>query len=146
MTPNFLTKIGLALGNQDLANELAALATGLNGDMLVRITPTAKNKTATAAAWTEKITVELVDAAGRVHTWFNKTLTTKASVADTSTAGIATIGSTSLVFVNGKAEVALAGAAAAWLATETVTVTIANLTINGATVTGGTSVITFVAP
>jgi len=145
MTPNFLSKIGLALGNQDLANELAAMATGLNGDLVLRITPTTNTKAATAAAWSNKITVELVDSVGRVHTWFNKTLTSKVTVADTSTAGTATVGSANLVFVNGKATVTLSGNAAAWLATETATVTIANLTVNGSTVTGGTSVLTITA-
>lgn len=143
MTTNFKTKLGLAMGDQSLADELMALTTGLNGDFAVRITPATKSKTATASAWTEKILVELVDATGRVHTWFNQTLTGKASVADTSTAGVASIASTSLVFVNGAATVTLSGTAAAWLATETATVTIATLTVNGVSVTGGTSVFTF---
>ena len=144
MTPNLKTKLGLVFGDQALADEMLAALNGLNGDLVCRITPTTKTKAATGAAWSEKITVELVDSEGRVHTWFNKTLTTRASVADTSTAGTGVIASTSLVFVDGKATVALSGAAAAWLATETVTVTIANLTVNGVTVTGGTSVLTFI--
>jgi hypothetical protein len=142
MKPNFKTKVGLVFG-AEVAAEILAMSSGLNGDLVCRITPTAKTKAATAAAWTETITVELVDSEGRVHSWFNKTLTTRASVGDTSSAGTATIGSTSLVFVNGVATVALAGGAAAWLAADTVTVTIATLTVNGVSVTGGTAVITF---
>jgi len=145
MTTNFKTKLGLALGSSDLANELLAMANGLNGDLLLRITPATNTKAATAAAWTEKIKVELVDSDGRVHTWFNKTLTSKVTVADTSTAGTASVGSANLVFVNGEATVTLSGNAAAWLAGDTATVTIANLTVNGSTVTGGTSVLTITA-
>lgn len=48
------------------------------------------------------------------------------------------------VWVNGESSVVVSGTAAAWVAAETNTLTVANLTVMGYTVTGGTSVETIV--
>jgi hypothetical protein len=119
------------------------MQTALAGDMVLEISPATVNKAATGATWTRTVTITLKNAAGEVHDWYNKTVTSGCSVADTSTAGTASIPNTSLVFVNGIATKVVSGNAAAWLAGETDTLTIANETIMGYTVTGGTSVQTF---
>jgi hypothetical protein len=82
-------------------------------------------------------------AAGEVHTWLNQSYTTTLSIADTSTAGTASIVSTTLTLVNGQADIVVSGDAADWLNTETDTLTVGNITVMGYTVTGGTSVETF---
>ena len=98
---------------------------------------------AATGAWTRKVSIYIKSAAGDIHQWLNAAYTTTASVGDTSTAGTATIGSTTLTIVGGVASVVVTGSAHAWLATETDTLTIGNITVLGKTVTGGTSVETF---
>jgi len=120
------------------------LGSALNGDMVMKITPTAVNRAATSAAWTRDVKIEIVDSNGIKHGWLTQDFTTTLSIADTSTAGTASITSTTLSLVNGEAVVVVSGDAQDWLATETDTLTIGNLTVNGYTVTGGTSVQTFV--
>ena len=123
--------------------DAAVRAKAMSGDMVFVIAPATKASAATNAAWQRTVTVTLKSAAAEVHTWFNKAIATGVSIADASTAGTATIPSTTLTFVNGVASVVISGNAAAWLGTETDTLTIASLTILGYTVTGGTSVETF---
>jgi hypothetical protein len=113
------------------------------GDLVWVCTPATLVSTPTAAAWTRDVTVTLETAAGEVHTWFNKAITTGVAIADTSTAGTATIPSTTLTVTNGKAVVTVSGDAADWLNTETDTLTVAQATILGATVAAKTSVETF---
>ena len=113
------------------------------GDMVFVVTPATVTTSATSAAWTRTVRVELKTAAGELHEWFDKAIATGVSIADTSTAGTATIASTTLTFVNGQATVVVSGDAAAWLATETDTLTIAAATVMGYTVASKTSVETF---
>jgi hypothetical protein len=120
------------------------MAAAALGDIVLAIYPETVNRAATAAAWSRKVTVNLETATGEVHKWFNGSKATIASVGDTSTAGTATLDSTTIKFVDGVATFTVSGDAAAWLAAETDTLTIANMTIYGETVTGGTSVQTFV--
>jgi anti-sigma factor RsiW len=120
------------------------LSQAASGDVVIAIYPETVNRAATAAAWSRKVTIQLENAAGDVHTWFSDTIATKLSVGDTSVAGTATIPSTSIVFEDGIATTTVSGDAAAWLAAETDTLTVASLTIYGETITGGTSVQTFV--
>jgi hypothetical protein len=123
---------------------IAVRDSAMSGDIAYRVSPATMNRPATAAAWTQKIVVELVNSAGKVHDWFNGAIATAASVADASALGTATINATTLTFVNGVAELTLSGDAAAWVALETATVTIAQKTILGATVTAKTHVTTIV--
>jgi hypothetical protein len=116
------------------------------GDIVWVCTPATVAPAPTSAAWTRDVVVTLETAAGEIHTWFNKAITTGVSVGDTSTAGTATIASTTLTVVNGKAVVTVSGDAADWLDTETDTLTVAQATILGATVAAKTSVETFTAP
>lgn len=115
------------------------------GDMVFVVTPATVTPAPTNAAWKRTVIIELQTAAGEVHKWFNKAISTGVSIADTSTAGTATIASTTLTFTEGRASVEISGDAAAWLATETDTLTIAQATILGYTIASKTSVETFTA-
>lgn len=136
------TKLGIA---PKLRDYLSAISSALSGDIVMTITPATTTRVATAATWTRKVLVTFKDSKGRVHEWLNTTMATKVTAADTSTAGAASVGSANLVVVNGIAEITVTGTAAAWVAGQTNTVTIANCTVLGVTVAGGTSVETIVA-
>jgi hypothetical protein len=114
------------------------------GDLVFVATPATVNRAATSSAWTRTVVIELRTAAGERHTWFNKAITSGASIADTSTAGTASIPSTTVTYTEGRATIVVSGTAAAWLATETNTLTIAAATILGYTVASKTSVETIV--
>ena len=117
-----------------------------SGDMLFVVTPATTTRAATAAAFTRTVTVHLETAAGEIHNWFSKAITSGVSVGDTSIAGAASIvPATTLTFVNGVATVVLTGTAAAWLEDETNTVTAAQATILGYTIAAATSVETISA-
>jgi len=135
---NLLTGVQPALRDH-LTQQSSALA----GDMAFKCTPATITRAATAALWTRTVVVTLETAAGALHDWYNATVTTGVSIADTSTAGTASIPSTTLTFVNGKATVVVAGDAAAWLATETDTLTVTSKVIMGYTIAAKTSVQTF---
>ena len=128
-----------------IRSELTQIGKALSGDIIWTLTPATVAPAPTAAAWTRTILVELTAADGTVHDWFNDSITTGVAIADASTAGTATIPSTTLVIVNGKAEIVVSGDAAAWLDTETDTLTVAQATILGYTVAAATSVETFTA-
>lgn len=128
---------------EDLQKKLNMMEKAMSGDMVFSISPATVNRVATSAAFTRTVTIKLTDAAGNVHDWYNGTLGT--TIADTSTAGTASITDTTPDMVNGVCKVVVSGSAAAWVAGETNTLTLANKTILGQTVTGGTSVETIVS-
>ena len=132
-----------ALGDRNYNQDMVAKA--LVNNIEFSITPATVTTSPTASAWTRTVVVSLVDSAGNVHKWANGTWTTTVSIADTSTAGTASITSTTLTLVDGVANIVVSGDAADWLDTETDTLTIADITVAGITVTGGTSVETFTA-
>ena len=132
-----------ALQQLQEANQL--LRSALSGDIVLHIDPETCERTATDEAWTRTVNLVLKNSKGKVHDWCNLTFSTKASIADDSDAGTASIASQNITFTNGKASIVVSGDAEDWLADETNTLTIASLTINGNTVTGGTSVETIVA-
>jgi len=125
--------------------ELNLMGKAMSGDLVMVIDPETSTPAPTAAAFTSYVKVSVQTAAGEDHKWLNGAYTTTASIADTSTAGTASITSTTLTLIEGVATIAVAGDAADWLDTETWTLTIGNITVLGATVTGGTSVATFTA-
>jgi len=127
----------------ELRNEIVLRDKAMSGDMVFVATPATKSTTVTSSAWTRTVIIELQSAAGEVHTWFNKAITTGVSIADTSTAGTATIPSTTLTFVKGRATVVVSGDAQSWANTETDTLTVAQATILGYTIASKTSVETF---
>lgn len=115
----------------------------LAGDIVFKCTPATVAPVPRATAWTRTVVVTLETASGQVHEWFNKAITTGVSIGDTSSAGTATIASTTLTFEKGKATVVVTGSAHSWLNTETDTLTVAQATILGYTVASKTSVETF---
>lgn len=129
----------------ELRDYLELQAQAMSGDLVMVIDPETVAPAPTAAAWTRDVKVSIQNAAGDVHKWLNDTYATTVSIADDSTAGTASIASTTLTLVDGEATITVSGDAEAWLDTETDTLTIGNLTVLGYTVTGGTSVETFTA-
>ena len=121
------------------------MSNAMSGDLSITISPETVTPIPTAAAWTRNVVISVVDSNGALQKWLSGAFATRLSIADTSTAGTASIASTTLTLVNGKATVVVSGDAADWLTTETDTLTVASTTILGYTVTGGTSVETFTA-
>lgn len=116
----------------------ALMAKAMSGDLVIAISPATKS-TAHASAASRTVTITLKDAAGDVHTWFNAAIATGVSIAKTSSAGTATIPSTTLTFVNGVATVVITEGGT-WAGADHNDLTIAAATILGYTVAGGTSV------
>ena len=116
----------------------------MSGDMVWVVTPATLDTTATDAAWTRTVHVELQNALGEVHSWFNDAIATGNSIADDG-GGTASIVSTTLTIINGKADVVISGTEATWAADETDTYTVTEATILGYTIAAVTSVETFVA-
>jgi len=92
---------------------LNILQSAISGDLAFSVSPATVASSATSSAWTRTVTISLVDSDGNVQTWFTKDITTGVSIADSS-AGTATIPSTTLTFVNGVATVVISGNAASW--------------------------------
>jgi len=126
-----------------LREYLSVMEKALAGDIVMVIDPETVAPVPTSAAWTRNVLVSIQTASGEVHDWLNKAYATTASIGDTSTAGTASIAATTLTIVDGEAVIVVSGDAEDWLNTETDTLTIANITVLGVTVTGGTSVETF---
>jgi hypothetical protein len=101
---------------------------------------------ATTEAWTKYVYVkaQIGDVNGDVIGAINRSYATTVSVTDDSTAGTATIGSTTLTFVNGVATIAVNGDAAAWLVDDEITVTIAEFVIGFQTIPTFDIVVTIV--
>lgn len=129
----------------EVKDEFALRDKAMAGDLVFVVTPATVAPVPRATAWTRTVTVMLKTAAGEVHEWFNKAITTGVSIGDTSALGTATIPSTTLTFTNGVATVVVSGSAHAWTNTETDTLTVAQATILGYTVASKTSVETFTA-
>ena len=127
-----------------IRDQLGLFAKAMAGDMVFVVTPDGTSLVATALAWTQTFYVELQTAAGEVHTWFDKAIASGASIGDTSSAGTASIPSTTLTFANGMASVVVSGDAQAWLVGEKATLTIAAATLLGYTVAAKTGVVTVV--
>lgn len=126
-----------------LRKEMVLRDKAFSGDIVWVCNPATSTPAPTSAAWTRDVIITLETAAGEVHTWFDDAITTGVSIADTSTAGTASILSTTLTVVNGKVTVTVSGDAADWLNTETDTLTVTEATILGYTVAAKTSVETF---
>lgn len=120
------------------SQDIYAIGAAMSGDIIAVISPTTKS-TAHASAVTRNVTVTLTDSNSNVHTWCNKAITTIVTIADTGASGTASVASSTITFVNGVATIVVT-LAGTWSAADTDTLTIANMTILGVTVTGGTSV------
>lgn len=110
---------GVQPATRDLLDQLADFlelqADAMQGDMVLDISPSTVNTAPTAAAWTRDVVITLQNAAGDTHEWMDAAFTTTLSIADASSAGTASIVSTTLTFVNGVATIVVSGDAAAWL-------------------------------
>lgn len=95
--------------------ELALRDKAMAGDMIWVVDPSTVNTTPTSDAWTRTVITELQTAAGEVHSWYSDAIATGVSVADTSSAGTATIPATTLTVVNGRVAVVVSGDAQDWL-------------------------------
>jgi hypothetical protein len=137
-----LIRDGISL---EVREEITQRDKAMAGDLVFVLTPATVTRPATSATWTRDVLVELKSADGKLHDWFTKSITSGVSIANTSTLGTATISSTTLNIVNGKAVVTVTGSAHAWVAEETDTLTVAQATILGTTVAAKTSVQTFTA-
>ena len=126
-----------------LRDAIALRDKAMAGDIVFVITPATVAPVPTSVAWERDVAIEIQDASGNVHTWLSQDYATSLTIADTSTAGTATITSTTLSIDEGRAVVMVSGDAVDWLATETDTLTVGDITVMGYTVTGGTSVETF---
>ena len=125
--------------------QIDLMAQAMSGDLVMVIEPETVDLEATDAAWTRDVTITVETANGDVHEWLTADYTTTLSIDDDSTAGTASIESTTLSIVNGKAVVTVSGDEEDWIAEETDTLTVGEITVLGSTVTGGTSVQTIVA-
>ncbi len=114
--------MGDAIKRQRLLRE------ALGGDILFVLSPATVAPSPTSAAFTRDVFITVENAAGEVHEWFNEVITTGVAIADTSTAGTATIPSTTLTVVDGRVTVVVSGDAQDWLAAETDTLTVAAYT------------------
>ena len=112
------------------------------GDMVIVIDPETVTPVPTTSAWTRNVNIQVQTAAGAVHTWLDTAVASILSIGDTG-GGTASIVSTTITLVEGQTTVVVSGTEATWANGETDTLTVANMTIMGYTVTGGTSVETF---
>lgn len=128
-----------------LRDYLELMNKAMSGDIVWVVSPATVAPAPTSAAWTRTVYVELQTAAGELHEWFTDAIASGVSIADTSTAGTASIPSTTLTITNGRGSVVVSGDEADWLDGETDTLTVAEATILGYTVAAKTSVETFTA-
>ena len=82
------------------------------GDIVMVITPTTVAPVPTTSAWTRDVKISLQTAAGAIHTWLDTAVATILSIGDTSTAGTASIVSTTITLVEGETTVVVSGDAA----------------------------------
>lgn len=156
--PKLKSEASHALGRLNKENRLFKEA--VEGDLELVITPAtaAAVGMAEAAAFERFVFVELRNAAGELHSWYNElhdgALTfatdhgtnTVAGAGINPLTGVELADADNLMFVRGRAvaKIESADALETW-AECTDTVTVGNLTILGGTVTGGTSVQTWAA-
>jgi len=95
--------------------EFRMMKEAMAGDMVLSILPATVSSLPTSALSTRNVVVALKNAAGEVHTHYSGDFAAKLSIADTSSAGTASIVSTTLSLVEGKATVVVSKDAAAWL-------------------------------
>jgi hypothetical protein len=138
--PKLSSKTSHALGAQNARRQEA-----MSGDLVFTASPATLGtvNTVADAGTTRTVQVALKNAAGNVHEWFNKTITTCVTLTDATTP-TPTILSRDVTFVNGLASVVITYPAGAYDAGETVTLTVESATILGETVASVTSVDTLV--
>lgn len=125
--------------------ELTLIEKAMSGDILFSILPSTAGTSATTEDFVRTVYIEVLTAAGEVHSWLNQSYATTLSIGEvTAGDGTASIVSTTLTLVNGQADIVVSGTGT-WAADDTNTLTVANITVMGNTITGGTSVDTIIA-
>lgn len=128
---------------KELANYIESLQQAQLGDFKLTITPSVKILSPTKEAWFEVVKLSLQTTKGINHVWFNKDIAEGVTIANTSSAGTASVVSDTLNFVEGVATVIVKGDKKDWIGTETYTLTVKTMTVGGVSVAGGTSKGTF---
>ena len=118
---------------------LNLLVKAMGGDMVFKCTPATAAPSAAAAAQADivyKVKVTLESAAGEVHSWYNGPVLL--AIADTDDTGVATISPAAgeRNMTNGELEVTVTLPKAAWTATKTVTLTVADPATAGTGICG----------
>lgn len=120
------------------SNDIEAMASAMAGDIIAVVFPATKS-TAHASAASRTVYVELQDSKGLRHSWCNKTIDTIVTAAKSSSGGTVTVADDAITFENGVATIPVT-IGGTWVAADTNTITIAQMTILGATVAAKTSV------
>lgn len=128
----------------ELRDYLSLMEDALAGDVVMVIDPETAGSAATTEDFTRDVEITIENAAGDVHTWLTADYATTLAIAEVTVGdGAATIVSTTLSIVRGRAVVTIS-ATGTWAADDTNTLTVSNITVAGVTVTAGTSVDTIV--
>lgn len=98
-----------------LRRYLTKIENVLEGGLKWVVTPVVTTNAPTAAIWTRNVDIALKDDDNVVCDWFTASIESALSIADTSSAGTASIASTTLALVKGKATIVVSGDAEAWL-------------------------------
>ena len=150
----FLTSLGIeATTDETLTTnitEKTRMMEAMSGDMVFVCDP-ATVDTELANVGTRTVTIELQNAAGDVHTWFNKTVANGLTIAESTNGdGVVSFASGSAdttedaVFVNGVAT-DIVYDKLTWAADDTGTLTMAETVILGYTIAAATSIETIIA-
>lgn len=128
----------------ELRKYMAVQEKALAGDMVLSASPATVRATAqgTGVARTRTVKFFLKTAAGEIHNWFNKSMTTKLTIADNTTS-TATIPSTTAVFVDGICSVVVSCSPGTCANGQTNTLTLKNFSVMGSNLATVTSVETF---
>ena len=140
-------RTGLMNGDMlGILTDTKAFLKACSGDIVLKCSPATYSIPATAAAWSRAVQVRLETADGELHKWYSGPVTI--AVGDTSSAGTAAISPTAGAYymTDGVLDVTLSGAAAAWLAADTATLTataVAQQGLLNVAITAKTCVVTF---
>jgi hypothetical protein len=138
--------VHVSSGRKNLLEQMYAgvqkvVASGAD-EFLFKIPALTADVTVANATTARKVRVQVTDALGNVHKWFNQTITV--SMAKSSSAGTVT-NTTTLKIVNGEGVYDIAAPGGTWLAGDTQTFTVTQQTILGMTVLAVANVVTIVA-
>jgi hypothetical protein len=114
-----------------LVDLIEATGDWMADDVKVVVLPANVTPAPTAAAWDYEVAFEIRGVRSNKVIPINGTIA--ATVADTSSAGTATVSSATPTVTLGSGTVTLSGGAAAWLATETATLTLTYTNLRGGT-------------
>jgi len=111
--PKLNSEASHSLGQENINDRMRGEA--MLGDIQWSISPSTLSTSPTSEAWTRKVLVKAVNSDGETHKWVNTAISSGVSIADTSSAGTASITSTTLTLSEGVAVVTVSGDAEDWL-------------------------------